>query len=81
VILTVTPQAMHGTGTAHTASRALQGWRVTWLGGRLLSQDQAITAMKIAMAARRRTPTMNERVSEWAGTFGMTSTRARNLAS
>lgn len=81
MILTVTQEEMRGTGTDHTAFRARLGWRVTWLGGRALTEDQAIIAMKIAMAARRRTPRMDELIREWAATFGLTATRARFLAS
>jgi len=53
VTITITSRAISGTGTAHTARRYGAGWVVSWLPGRVLTQGQAITAMKIAAAARR----------------------------
>lgn len=47
--LTITDKAIRGTDTPHRAHRQLSAtWTVTWLPGRLLSRDQAITAMTIA---------------------------------
>lgn len=71
MILTVTKNTMRGTGTAHTAHRSPKGWRVTWLAGRVLTGEEAVAAMKIAMAAPCTGPRMSKRLAEWAGTLGM----------
>ena len=47
--LTITDKAMRSTDTPHTAHRQLSAsWTVTWLPDRILSRDQAISAMTIA---------------------------------
>jgi hypothetical protein len=39
--------------TGHTAHRGDAGWRVSWLPGRTLDRNQAITAMTLGEAAGR----------------------------
>ena len=46
--LTITDSYMRGTGTRHSAKLTADGWEVTWLPGRALTRNQAITAMTIA---------------------------------
>lgn len=79
MILTVKKTVMRGTGTAHTAhrSRGLRGWRVTWLPGRPLTREQAVAAMKIAMAAPALRPGMWHRFAEWAEVLDMPPVLAR----
>jgi hypothetical protein len=54
-VLTITDRAIRSTVTSHTAERASaggeDGWRVSWLTGRVLSAAQAQAAMLIAEAA------------------------------
>ena len=52
--LTITDQVMRSTDTPHIAHRQLSAsWTVTWLHDRILSRDQAVTAMTIAEAVGR----------------------------
>lgn len=44
----ITDEDMHSTATRHAARLAEGGWTVTWLPGRMLTRNQAITAMTIA---------------------------------
>lgn len=53
--LTITENKITGSGTRHTAilvgytgAEEGTGWRVSWLPGRLLDSNQAVTAMMIA---------------------------------
>jgi hypothetical protein len=39
--------------TGHTARRTEAGWQVSWLPGRTLDRNQAITAMTLGEAAAR----------------------------
>lgn len=82
--ITITSQAIRGTGTAHTASHYGAGWVVSWLPGRVLSQGQAITAMKIAAAARgarRHDGPLRARAHQWAAELGLPGPRACRMAS
>ncbi len=82
--ITITSRAISGTGTAHTARRYGAGWVVSWLPGRVLTQGQAITAMKIAAAARRarrHDGPLRARAHEWAAELGLPGPRARRMAS
>ena len=45
---TITDQLMCSTDTAHTARLTGAGWEVSWLPGRVLDRNQAVTAMQIA---------------------------------
>ena len=51
-MLTITDRAIRSTVTAHAAERTGEdGWRVSWLAGRVLDAGQAQSAMLIAEAA------------------------------
>lgn len=45
---TITEDSMTSDQTRHTAARTADGWAVTWLPGRVLDRNQAVTAMTIA---------------------------------
>jgi hypothetical protein len=51
--LTITDEIMRSTDTPHTAQPYGDGWAVTWLPGRVLTRNQAITAMTIAETTGR----------------------------
>jgi hypothetical protein len=82
--ITVTGDArMHATATDHTASRAGANWTVTWLPGQALTQEQAVTALKIAATARRaRTADgpARARLAGWAAELGLPGPRAARMA-
>ena len=44
----ITDQAMTSDTTPHSTHPAGNGWAVTWLPGRVLTRNQAITAMVLA---------------------------------
>lgn len=44
----ITDEAMRSEATSHTATRTPDGWAMTWLPGRILDRDAAVTAMTIA---------------------------------
>src|SRR5216684_8169550 len=46
--ITITDTSMTSPATPHTAAATGQGWKVSWLPGRMLTRDQATTAMVIA---------------------------------
>lgn len=46
--LTITGTVMRSTDTRHTARFMGDGWEVSWLPGRALDRNQAVTAMTIA---------------------------------
>lgn len=46
--ITITDTSMTSPATPHTATATGQGWKVSWLPGRILTRDQATTAMVIA---------------------------------
>ncbi len=46
--LTVTDKIMRSGQTPHTASPAGDGWEVSWRPGRVLTRNQAVTAMMLA---------------------------------
>jgi hypothetical protein len=45
---TITDKLMRSTKTTHTARLTDAGWEVSWLPGRVLDRNQAVTAMQIA---------------------------------
>ena len=49
--LTITGKLIRSDKTTHTAALGAEGWSVTWLPGRTLTQSQAVTAMQIAQTA------------------------------
>ena len=78
--VTITDQAMRGTRTPHTAAAAIDGgWSVTWLPGRTLNRNQAITAMTLAEHAGRGAACQH--VGTWAGELGLTAAAAIAMAS
>ncbi len=80
--LTINDTAMTSDQTAHTARHApsRNGWEVSWLPGRILDRNSAITAMVLADIST------DERVREdhrlwphiqgWAAELGLTGTDA-----
>jgi hypothetical protein len=46
--ITITDTSMSSPATPHTAAATGGGWTVSWLPGRILTRDQATTAMVIA---------------------------------
>jgi hypothetical protein len=44
----ITATSMHSPATPHTATATGERWQVSWLPGRILTRNQAVTAMVIA---------------------------------
>lgn len=66
--------------TRHTATRTCGGWTVTWLPGRTLTRDEAITAMTIAEMIIERAHILADPASKlwwfidgWADELGVTT--------
>ena len=96
--LTITDRAMISPATVHTASPVTDDqygdWRVSWLPGRNLTRNQAITAMTIAEIAAR-VPTFTEadglatdymakwwpHIDGWAAELGLSGPQAVAMAS
>jgi hypothetical protein len=86
--LTINDTTMTSDQTAHTA-RLAPGrqhlWEVSWLPGRALDRNSAITAMVLADHAGE--PDLNERhrlwpfIQSWAAELGLTGSDAINQAS
>jgi hypothetical protein len=81
--LTINDATMTSDQTAHTARRASSRhhlWEVSWLPGRALDRNSAITAMILADHARE--PDLNERhrlwpvIESWAAELGLTGSDA-----
>jgi hypothetical protein len=49
----ITDDQMNCNATGHTARRTEAGWQVSWLPGRTLTRNQAITALTLSEAAGR----------------------------
>ena len=86
--LTISDTTMTSDQTAHTAQKALGRqhlWEVSWLPGRALDRNSAITAMVLADHAGDRD--LNERhrlwpfIENWAAELGLTGSDAINQAS
>ena len=86
--LTINDTTMTSDQTAHTARLALGGqhlWEVSWLPGRALDRNSAITAMTLADLTSE--PDLNERhqlwpfIQGWAAELGLTGSDAINRAS
>jgi hypothetical protein len=75
--LTITDTIIRGDRTPHTAAPTGDGWSVTWLPGRPLTRNQAITAMILANTAATPTPHLYDRVrphlGNWAAELGLTT--------
>jgi hypothetical protein len=72
----ITDDQMTCTATGHTAHRGEAGWQVSWLPGRTLTRNQAITAMTLGEAAARN-PQPGDRLwsfaEGWATELGLPS--------
>ena len=86
--LTINDTTMTSDQTAHTARLAPGSdhlWEVSWLPGRVLDRNSAITAMTLAGHAGE--PDLNERhrlwpfIQSWAAELGLTGADAINRAS
>ena len=86
--LTISDTTMTSDQTAHLASLAPGSqhlWEVSWLPGRALDRNSAITAMILADHASE--PDLNERhrlwpfIESWAAELGLTGSDAINQAS
>ncbi len=86
--LTITDHAMTSDQTQHTARPALgrqHAWQVSWLPGRLLDRNTAITAMILADTTAEEDLHQGHRlwpfVQSWAGELGLTAPDAITLTS
>ena len=86
--LTISDTTMTSDQTVHTASLApgrQHLWEVSWLPGRALDRNSAITAMVIADYAGERDLSERHRlwpfVESWAAELGLTGSDAINRAS
>jgi hypothetical protein len=86
--LTINDTTMTSDQTGHTARLTSGGqhlWEVSWLPGRALDRNSAITAMVLADHARE--PDLNERhrlwpfIQSWAAELGLTGSDAVNQVS
>jgi hypothetical protein len=88
----ITDTEMSSDATPHTATAwPVPGeptlWSVTWLPGRALTRDQAITAMTIAEMAAEHADTQNGAVgwrlnlASWAAELGLSAAEAAEMAS
>ena len=86
--LTINDATMTSDQTAHTARQAPGGehlWEVSWLPGRVMDRNSAITAMVLADQAGAYD--LNERhrlwphIESWAGELGLTGLDAVNRVS
>jgi hypothetical protein len=70
----ITDDRMNCNATGHTARRSETGWHVSWLPGRTLTRNQAITAMVLGEAAARN-PHPGDRIwpfaEGWAAELGL----------
>ena len=81
----ITDTAMSSTSTDHTARRTQPTgqWRVSWLPHRLLTRNEAVTAMTIAEVIASRPAPGNRiwsAVTAWATELDLTTTEAQTLA-
>ena len=85
--LTINDTTMTSDQTAHTARHAPErkGWEVSWLPGRLLDRNTAITAMTLADTAAEQDLHEGHRlwphIQSWAEEVGLTSPDAIARAS
>jgi hypothetical protein len=61
----ITSKEMVSDLTKHTARATDSGWSVTWLPGRALTQNQAITALTIAEVVRTHCDDLADTASRW----------------
>ena len=81
--LTISDDSISGDNTPHTAhliSSHPQAWKVSWLPGRLLDRNAAITAMILADVVASPTPQAGDRlwphIQGWAAEIGLTAPEA-----
>lgn len=80
--LRITETVMSSTVTVHlaTANKAETGWFVTWLGDRLLTGDQAVTALVVAERVAAGVSNANHRqwpqLQAWAAELELTADNA-----
>jgi hypothetical protein len=74
---------MNSEATPHTAKRTADGWAVSWLAGRMLTQNEATTAMTIAEMVVERAHILADPSSKlwwhmdgWAAELGLTGPQA-----
>lgn len=84
----ISDTTMASNQTRHTATATRAGWEVTWLPGRALTRNQAVTAMTIAEWVTVHRDALAGGLSPewvhlaaWAGELGLTPERALLLAS
>jgi hypothetical protein len=72
----ITDDQMNCDVTGHTAHRGEAGWQVSWLPGRILDRNQAITAMTLGEVAAGN-PHPGDRIwpfaEGWAAELGLPS--------
>lgn len=75
----ITDDQMNCNATGHAARRSEGGWQVSWLPGRALTRNQAITAMTLGEAAARN-PQPGDRIwpnaEAWAAELDLPSAAA-----
>ena len=75
--ITITDTTMTSPATPHTATATGGGWEVSWLPGRTLDRNQAITAMTIAdMVGGTGVPRADDPIwlfLGWAAELGLTA--------
>ncbi len=74
--ITITGTHMSSPDTPHTATAKGEGWEVSWLPGRTLDRNQAITAMTIANIAGGRGVSLSDDpiwpfLDNWAAELGL----------
>jgi hypothetical protein len=84
--ITITDISMTSPATPHTATVTGRGWKVSWLPGRILTRDQATTAMVIAgIVACRGVPRADDpiwlHIDGWAAELSLTAPSAVARAS
>jgi hypothetical protein len=72
----ITGTHMSSPATPHTATATGEGWEVSWLPGRTLTRDQAITAMVIANIVGTRGVGLSDdpiwpHLDNWAAELGL----------
>ena len=76
----ITDEAMTSDTTRHSARADGDGWAVTWLPGRVLTRNQAITAMVLAETVAGGISDHTDKrwlfIEGWANELGMTGTDA-----
>jgi len=82
--LRITESSITSDGTAHTARISPDGWQVSWLPGRTLTRNQAVSALMLTQEASRgieQGDRLWPHVTVWAGELGLLPRDAVALAS